>query len=605
MRKRQSFRREGKLRETKRTGIPEIFISLDTETHFVKIDNVNVVFPFRLAVATLTLLTKTGQLKSREVFRFTSKQSVCDFILSHLKKRRTLYIIGHNIGFDVRVLNIPQYFHKQGCTSNPPILNERVFIWSGEMNEAKFSFIDTANFGVHSVEQLGKDLGFNKMSIDFEDTNDEELFIYCQRDTEICEKFMLEYINFIYQNNLGEFKVTLASQALCSFRNRFMHTAIYLHCDNEINELEREAYHGGRVECFYIGKLPTQEYYYLDVNSMYPYVMATKEMPREKIGYTKNTSLAYLKDVINRAYCIADVVIETDKMVYPVKTKERLVFPTGKGRTILHNAELIYAIQNNHINEVRRIAVYKKAILFDEYVRFFYDIKTKSTETGNKSWRYISKLFQNSLYGKFGQSFRDSTPIRTCDPDIIFRGPGHSEPNNEDFLEISWEGTVYRELTGGEVAHSFPAIAGAVTAEARMVLIDYIEKAGWENVFYVDTDSLIVNKYGIDNLKDYLSEYELGKLKIEDSSSSCILRGCKDYSFGDKTKIKGVPSKAEEIRENRWRYLQFQGFISAMRDSFPDVVKGFYVEKERSGIYTKAYVADDGMIIPYDFNDLV
>jgi len=82
-----------------------------------------------------------------------------------------------------------------------------------------------------------------------------------------------------------------------------------------------------------------------------------------------------------------------------------------------------------------------------------------------------------------------------------------------------------------EASNSFVAIASFVTAYARCYLWELIEKAGEENVLYMDTDSLFVTKKGYENLKDYLDNKELGKLKLEDVTEDLTIWGAKLYKF--------------------------------------------------------------------------
>ncbi len=51
-----------------------------------------------------------------------------------------------------------------------------------------------------------------------------------------------------------------------------------VHMKPEVIKLEIDSYRGGRNECFFIGEAHG-EFYKLDVNSMYPYVMATHYYP--------------------------------------------------------------------------------------------------------------------------------------------------------------------------------------------------------------------------------------------------------------------------------------------------------------------------------------
>ena len=90
---------------------------------------------------------------------------------------------------------------------------------------------------------------------------------------------------------------------------------------------------------------------------------------------------------------------------------------------------------------------------------------------------------------------------------------------------------------------AFPAISTYITAIIRAKLIELIEKAGWDNVFYFDTDGLIVNEKGYERLKDLIGN-EIGKLKIEEKGSNIEIIAPKFYSIGGKTKFAGIPKDA-------------------------------------------------------------
>jgi hypothetical protein len=156
------------------------------------------------------------------------------------------------------------------------------------------------------------------------------------------------------------------------------------------------------------------------------------------------------------------------------------------------------------------------------------------------------------------------------------------------------------ECVGKEEAfNSIPSISAHITADARNLLTDYIEKAGWENVFYCDTDSLIVNSRGFDNLRDYISNNELGKLKIENTSDNLEIYGLKDYRFGEEVKIKGIKKDAKKISENKYLQYHFEGIRMAMRKGNFAKVLVIPIEKVLKRSYNKGRVLKSGYVKPY------
>lgn len=594
-----SYRYAGKIKTNKRQGIPTHCLYLDTETYTRFTRDKRVVFPLRLGVAIYNRYDENGAAKHRFISRFTTPQDFIRILSSYLHKGKTLYVFGHNIGFDVRVLNLPLQFNRLGWLSIPPIINNRLFIWRVSCPAGNIAFVDTANYGVISVSQLGSDLGFPKMHVDFRTKDMELLYSYCQRDVEIIEKFMQQYILFIRSNNLGVFQLSIASQSLMAWRTRFLKSDVYLHTKEDISQFERTAYHGGRTECFHIGQLPVSDYYYLDINSMYPYVMKTYPMPTKFICYSEKIDMGKLNQIMSKYYLIADCIIKTDVPAYGMVYNDKLVFPVGEFRITLHHAELAYAIAHNHLVTIIGYTIYQKSVIFREYVDWFYDLKIRYTIEHNITLRYIIKLFMNSLYGKMGQLRPNRIEIKGNFPNDIMRQCGYNDTLKAHIDEVIWFGRGWIEYRKGESTYSFPAIAGAVTAYARMELWRFIELAGRDNVFYCDTDSIITNKTGYNNVGDSISPHILGNLKLEKRSSSLRIWGNKDYKFGRETKTKGISHKAKKIADDVWEQLQFQSFSAWMSNQSTRVPFATRITKRRKMAYNKGIVDyETGIVYP-------
>lgn len=614
-------RKEGIMKTLSSEGIVKNIIVFDTETHFIKDDNGNIEFPFKLGYAINLRLDMQGNvLRERDIEAYNI-ESLQSFFLACSLKKEPLYIFAHNIGFDLRVLDLVSFFRLEGFVSEPPIINNMVFIWTLRRDKEKIVLIDTANLGVRSVASLGKDLGLDKLTIDFENTSDSELMIYCKRDVEILKKFIVSYLNFLLDNRLGSFKPTLASQALTAFRTSFLKEDLYIHNHVGATYLERDSYYGGRSEAFRLGYIGEGDYYYLDVNSMYPHAMIDYDLPNRLYGYSENSSVKELKTLSNRFYLIADVTIFTNSNMYPLRLEhskksynflhnpeglpypktnsKRLIFPVGRFRTTLHHVELLEALKEKAIIKVHRIAWYDKVSPFKDYINFFYTAKNKYGNEGNLTYRTISKLFLNSLYGKFGQL----QPYRECigmsNSGLYDRETGYSETLESFYQEVTWEGLTYLEYKKGETAFSNPALAGAITANARIALYNFILLAGKENVYYCDTDSLMTNKQGYENLRGYIDKDKIGYLKLEHRARRLVIRAIKDYRLDSVRRFKGLPSTAKKQEPNLWEYINFQGFISWLNEGLKGLMKGKVSYKSRRGEYTKGIVDEKGIIHPF------
>ncbi len=300
--------------------------------------------------------------------------------------------------------------------------------------------------------------------------------------------------------------------------------------------------------------------------------------------------------------CIAQVLIDTDEPAYAVK-RERTIFPVGRFWAVLCTPELLYAARHNHIVKVGRAVFYDNARIFTRYVKRFYELRQQFKQAGQESYEQFCKYFLNSLYGKFGQKAEVWTKIGDCpgqpDRTEMVCYPGQNRRGLIRYLL----GEVF-ELTGFEESfNSFPAVSAHVTAYGRMYLYNLMKRAGAGNYFYCDTDSLIVNEAGLCNLTDLLSDTNLGCLKVEERTSSIIIRGLKDYSTGTKQVVKGIRGNAIELAEGVYQqevWPTLKGLLSA---GSGDTYTVRQTVKHLNRRYTKGTVNPDGVISPLALAD--
>ncbi|GAI31179.1 unnamed protein product, partial [marine sediment metagenome] len=264
------------------------------------------------------------------------------------------------------------------------------------------SFLDILNWFVEPLAETGERIGVPKLQIDFETCTDEYLNTYCKRDVEIELENFKRFIKFLEANTISRLCYTRGSTAMAAYLFRHYNKRIYIHNNKEAIELERDSYRGGRTECFYLGELKDDDYYIVDVNSLYPFVMRNNLYPvkYEKI-LSEVTPLALRQSIKDRA-AIAKVLIETDEPVYAVR-RERTIFPTGRFWVTLTTAELRYALEHNHVVKVERAVFYEQANIFKSYVDTFYTLRQEFKSAGVAEYVELCKKMLNSLYGKFGQ----------------------------------------------------------------------------------------------------------------------------------------------------------------------------------------------------------
>lgn len=444
-------------------------------------------------------------------------------------------------------------------------------------NNKRYIFRDSLHILPASLKNLTVDFDVEhkKLKMDYDIGIDDERFEdYFKND-------ILGLYEVLEKSNLTN-HLTIASGALDSFRKNF-YTLPMERNDDDVEHLFREGYKGGRTEIF---KLYGKNLKYYDVNSLYPSVMYDFEYPLPiKNNFKKVYS--FDKDKLG----IYDIVAQIDDLKIPVLHKNvngKFIFPVGTVNGLFYTPEINKAVEMGYKVKVNYgYEFIKTDFLFKKYVEHYYTIKKSS----KGSQRAIAKLMLNSLYGKFGQR------------------------RNREVVELDYEEGVWSNMNFNlkkywDSTSSFihPEIAGLVTANARVRLYELFQKAGLDNIYYCDTDSIFTDK-------ELKTSDKLGDIKLEGNIKEFIAIAPKLYSYIDadnelEVKAKGFKTakftfddfklglngNLEKFVEQRDKLASFKERFK--RNSMNNFGELLNVNKHLRGFYDKRKVIENYDTVP-------
>jgi hypothetical protein len=531
-------------------------------------------------------------------FDFGTVQEFWGQVFDFCERDRRLVMVGYNIGYDIRLVNAFAELHDRGYGQQRIYVGGKVMICQWSQDKHHIVALDAMNYFDGSLESWGQILGLPKIPVDFKRCSDSRLLDHCRRDVEILDALLLRWFDFIDCHDLGCFSPTRASQSLTAFRHRFMSKKIYIHNNPRAIDIERAAYHGGRTECFHIGSVSGGPFYKLDVNSMYPTMMHAHPVPVRLRGIASSLDVADLARLVNRYALCGLFDVSTDQPAYVVRQGPDTLYPVGNFNTHLCTPEIEYALKYNHIKRGLKVCVYDRAVIFKRYVDYFYKIRQRYKEQGNGLFVQMVKILMNSLYGKFGQRSEqwEKVPNELGDKDGEYTLFDDEKSQWLRYVVIATER--WNILGRVESYSSFTAIAAHITAAARMNLWSLILRAGRSNVFYVDTDSLIVNAAGYAALSDVLDDSALGMLKLEYATQTLTIQSPKEYSTDLERKHKGIRKDAQQLSACSYRQDQWEGLRGAIAAGMTDRVRIKPVIKVLSRQYRKGIVQSSGAVTP-------
>lgn len=530
--------------------------------------------------------------------RFTDHEEFWLWAVSCCHKKRRTWVWCHNSNFDYPSLHAFTWPEQAGWQLLNMIAEAPPTIIKYRMDQRTMILCDTLNIWRMSEAKLGEKIGLAKLEMPAQDASSDIWDTYCRRDVEVIMRAITDWTDFLQVHDMGGFVPTIAGQAMRTYRHKYMDYPILIDGHVDALKLARNCYKGGRCECGYIGKVP-QPVHVLDVNSMYPYVMAIEQFPSNLLRYTPYVTVRDLPQLLQK-YCIcAKVALETDEPFAPVVLEHKLCFPIGKFDSHLSTPELIYAIERGYIRNVYAAAIYERAPLFNRFATDLYREKQQAFLDGRLADMEHWKLLLNSFYGKWGQSGKHFRLVKERpDPieDIaVVLGPKSDEKTYYRY----WGDKVFARTDEAESRESHPAIAAHVTAHARMILWALIRQLAPEDYFYCDTDAIFTSEAGLKQFNHRIDDSRLGFLKRVGTYDDVRIYGAKDYVLDGKRKIKGIRDKAEHLNETVFQQIRWYGLAGLARLDSLDMPLTSIVTKTLRRAYTKGRVLANGFVKPH------
>lgn len=406
-----------------------------------------------------------------------------------------------------------------------------------------------------SVEKMGTAFGFGieKGSIDYNQVREvgheltAEEIDYLTKDIEIIARALSIFIE------QGFTRMTLSADALKSFKMSMApgesgeevernYRKYFPIVSNDEDAWIRLAYKGGLVQIKKGEEAEIQgEGMTLDVNSLYPSVMRYAWLPYgAPIKYN-----GFYYDAQNVRYHQTHPLF-IQEFTCNFKLKEgRPAICQQKGffkdieyleegfMVHLHmtsvDLELFFECYDvSDFRPIRGMAFRAHRGFFDNYIDNWMNVKEEATKAGNKAMRQISKLFLNSLFGKFSVDTKSFINI--------------------PYLDEKTGVVKYKPVQGKQKQVQYTAMSAFITSYSRQTLVRAMIDC-WDRLCYVDTDSIHLKGWETPEL--YIHDTELGAWKIEGYWTSAKFLKNKAYIETYVQKVKSVDEETGELEFTR------------------------------------------------------
>jgi DNA polymerase type B, organellar and viral len=398
---------------------------------------------------------------------------------------------------------------------------------------------------------------------------------------------------------LGSLQATAGSQALHGWQAGHFWPGVWAHVHPGALQLEADGFHGGRAEAHRLGKVEGLSYY-LDIRSAYAWACATYDLPVRLGGYAEGDRALDLIQQHGAWNCLADVSLETDYPLFPVRKGPDTIYPVGRFRCVLPGPELVVARTMSWLHKVHRVAWYTCAPALRDYAKYIHTARSLAEANGNTDLASCLKQLLVALPGKLAQKAWHWQSM----PNLPAPAPyaSWSQPTRDGgwvrYRSVAF--LVQRCVPMGWAPDAVPAIAAWITSAVRVRLLEEIETAGWEHTIYNDTDGLIVLPEGYRRLGSPLAggRGALGELTLRAVLRDLEVRGIKHYRAGDLTVCAGLPQGAPVQVEGKERWWEDVTPTEQIRRRVrPDALRELR-PFQRGPAYRHGVVGPDGRVAP-------
>lgn len=582
------------------TRVPSRFVYLDTEA-FRHVDGRRETQTFRLAVAAYDAKHKHRDAwRDREWFDATDPAALWEWVTGKCARRTRTVLVAHNLAYDLRIadafVQLPAlgWVFKAGRVDD----GQAWFVWTNEGRT--IAMVDTLSWVPIALERLGELVGVSKLPLPTQDDDHATWLARCRRDVEILADVWRRLMDWLVQDDLGNWRLSGAGQSWAAFRHRFMYHPLLVHECDDAREAERHAAHTGRCEAWQHGELKAGPYTEYDFTTAYARIGAECEVPTRLAGELTHPTFDSVMRAARTRAVLCDVDVATDTPALPCRTDDGIVWPAGTFRTVVWSNELAIALEAGARVSVRRAWVYRTAPALRSFCQWVLDGIDGTRPDVDPVVRVALKHWSRALIGRTAAQWSRWQLFGRSPVADVALGPAYHR-DTDDHFELLQLGTQLIRRTGApENPDAMVAVMSWVMAEARVRLWRAMHVAGIENLAYMDTDSLIVTEAGAQRL----DAAQIDGLRVKGRWADLRILGPRQIVPGGHLRAAGIPKGAVQVGATTWVAGTWSGLATSLRSGHPADVEVATRRYELKGTDRRRVHNADGTTSPFRLDDL-
>lgn len=529
---------------------PHRWVVIDSETHRER-DARGEVQRFRLAVG--KRWTDEGRvIRNEEQCVADTPEELWKWVSDFTRKGKRTVLWAHNLDFDVQVTRAFEILPQLGWDLEWSNLDAQVSMVTWRREGCTLAMTDTYTWCPKPLAELGKLLRIVKPDLPDEDDSREAWVTRCTADVDITTEVVRTLVDYVRDADLGNMQMSGAGMGHSMWRHKYLEHKIMVHADPSAIEAERTAMHTGRAEAWRHGTYNGQKLYEWDLKNAYTRIAANEELPYKLIGYRATPDMDWLAEWRDRWRVLYHVNVSTEVPVVPAVHEERRVWPVGQFETVLWDCELDLAVKEGAEIEVLGVWCYLKAPIMQKWANHTLDVLDNDPPSIPAIVKVWYKHQARATIGRCGMRYTN----------WLLAGPDHigitgfsvatDLHDGRTFRQLHLGGKLWEEDSRTEGRDSLPQVPSWVAARCRVTLWEAMRHVGLDDVWYVDTDSILVDDVGHARMQALAQEQPALGWRVKGIHQYAEIHGPRQIVIDNVPRIAGMPKKARRTGSDTW-----------------------------------------------------
>jgi hypothetical protein len=490
----------------------------------------------------------------------------------HISGSERTVVIAHNVAYDLRIGQAFHYLPSLGWNLDSFNVGERSCSLTFRHGKRTLVIVDSFSWLPTGLAKIGSMVGRPKLELPEMTDATDKWERRCRTDVAILREAYRDLLDWIRDEDLGNWQRTGAGQSWATWRHKFMQSRVLVHDDEEAQDAEAIAAYTGRCEAWRHGLLTKGPYTEWDLPLAYPRVALDTDLPYRLVGRRRGANWRYVTHKPNGRRYLVHATVDTPAPILPANTPQGVVWPIGRVVGWWWDTELLAADDAGAVVRADELICYGARPFLRDWAQWVIGVAEGTDPTSNHVRALAAKHQSRALIGRFASKHQDWQPNGPAiEPGVDMHRITDADTGQTGYV-LSLGGDSWVSWDSTYADNAMVGVMSAVMAECRVRLWGLMNIAGLSEVIYVDTDSLITTPLGSRRIKATIEQGGGWGVRSKGVHRVLEILGPRQIVLGSEVRAAGMPKQPFIVKGHTFGGAHWESLVTALGKGHADSV---------------------------------